>query len=299
MAWKFDLVAGPYKGRTGGLAWDGKGMLFSAVAEEKILRYDPSTEKAELFRWFTGRTNGLAVAKDGTVFGAQEGGRRVIHFLKDGSTAPTQELLDGAHHNQPVDLAIDSKGCLWIADAYNSQPPYGPPAYPFLPHASVLRMDSYGPGQYRLTRVTHDTAGPRAVLLSADEKTLFVADGDVERGDVCQLFAYPLDKHGVAGHRKTLLNLAAMERGIEGMCLDSEGNIIACMGWKKSGSAPAVVAISPGGTILETHPAPADAPMRCAFGDADLGSLYVTAADGGLYRARGIGRRGVKRSASA
>jgi len=35
--------------------------------------------------------------------------------------------------------------------------------------------------------------------------------------------------------------------------------------------------------------------MRCAFGDADLGSLYVTAADGALYRARGTGRRGLKR----
>jgi gluconolactonase len=295
MAWNFDLVSGPYKGRTGGLAWDGKGMLFSAVAEERILRYDPSAEKTEVFRRWTGRTNGLAVAKDGTVFGAQEGGRRVVHFLADGSTASTQELLDGARHNQPVDVAIDSKGCVWIADAYNSQAPYGPPVYPFLPHASVLRLESYGPRLWRLMRVTHDTLGPRGVMLSADEKTLYVADGDVERGDICQLFAYPLNAHGSAGHRKTLLNFAANERGIEGMCLDSEGNVIACMGWAKSGSPASIVVISPGGTILETHPAPADAPMRCAFGDADLGSLYVTAADGGLYRARGIGRRGLKR----
>ena len=79
------------------------------------------------------------------------------------------------------------------------------------------------------------------------------------------------------------------------MCLDSDGNIIACMGWNKSGTAPAIVVVSPSGTLIETHPAPADAPMRCAFGDADLGSLYVTAADGGLYRARGIGRRAADR----
>ena len=295
MTWNFERVAGPCKGRTGGLAWDGKTMLFSAVAEERILRYDPSNGETTVFRRWTGRTNGLAIAKDGTVFGAQEGGRRVIHVLADGSTEPTEELLDGAHHNQPVDLTIDSKGRVWIADAYNMQPPYGPPAYPFLPHASVLRMDGYGPKLWRLSRVTHDTAGPRAVLLSADEKTLYVADGDVERGDVCQLFAYPLDEHGVAGHRKTLLNLAANERGIEGMCLDSEGNIVACMGWSKSGYAPSIVVVTPGGTIVETQPAPADVPMRCAFGDADLGSLYVTAADGALYRAKGIGRKGLKR----
>jgi len=53
--------------------------------------------------------------------------------------------------------------------------------------------------------------------------------------------------------------------------------------------------ISASGTILETHPAPADLPMRCAFGDAGLDSLYLTAGDGGLYRATDTGRRGLRR----
>jgi gluconolactonase len=291
MAWTFELVAGPYKGRTGGLAWDGKGMLFSAVAEERVLRFDPASGKAENFRRWTGRVNGLGVAKDGTVFGAQEGGRRVIQFLNDGSAAPVTEFLDGQRHNQPTDVVVDSKGRVWIADPYNP-PPYGPPTAPFLDHASVLRADTFGPGKWRLSRVTHDTLGPRCVLLSADEHTLYVADGDVDRGDVCQLFAYPVMPHGSVGPVKTLLTLAPMERGIEGMCLDGDGNLIACMGWTKSGSGSALIVVSPDGTILETHPAPTDAPMRCAFGDADMGSLYVTASDGGLYRAKGIGRRG-------
>ena len=295
MAWNFELVAGPFQGRTGGLAWDGKCMLVSAVLEERVLRFDPATGKAENFRRWTGRVNGLAVAKDGSVFGAQEGGRRVIQFLNDGSAAAVTEFLEGLRHNQPSDVALDSKGRVWIADPYNMQPPYGPPTAPYLPHASVLRNDPVGPGKWRLSRMTHDTAGPRSVLLSADERTLYVADGDVERGDICQLFAYPINDHGTVGPVRTLLNLAAMERGIEGMCLDSEGNIIACMGWKRSGTPPSVVVITPGGTIVETHPAPADVPMRCAVGDADLGSLYVTAGDGGLYRATGIGRRGLRR----
>lgn len=291
MAWNFELVAGPCKGRTGGLAWDGKGMLFSAVAEERVLRFDPATGKTEDFRRWTGRVNGIAIAKDGTVFGAQEGGRRVIQFLTDGSATAVTEFLDGKRHNQPTDVIVDSQGRVWIADPYNMQPPYGPPTAPFLDHASVLRNDPVGPGLWRLHRMTHSTAGPRSVLLSADEKTLYVADGDVERGDICQLFAYAVNAHGSLGHAKPLLTFAAMERGIEGMCLDADGNIIACMGWKRSGSAPALIVVSPGGTILETHPAPADAPMRCAFGDSDLGSLYVTAADGGLYRAKGVARR--------
>jgi len=294
MAWNFELVAGPCKGRTGGLAWDGSGMLFSAVAEERILRYDPATGKADLFRAYTGRTNGLALAKDGTVFGAQEGGRRIVHFLKDGSTAPTKDLLDGKHHNQPTDVIVDSKGRVWFADAYNAQVPYGPPVYPMLDHASVLRLEQANDG-WRLVRVTHDTFGPRAILLSADEKTLYVADGDAERGNLQRLCSYPVRAEGDLGPVKVMVDFVVVERGIEGMCLDSEGNIIACAGWKKSGVGPVIYVISPSGTILETHPAPADMPMRCAFGDAGLTSLYLTAADGGLYRATDIGRRGYKR----
>ena len=296
MTWKFELVAGPFKGRTGGLAWNGKSMLCSAVQEERVVSYDPATNKTSDFRRWTGRVNGLAVAKDGSVFGAQEGGRRVIQFLNDGSAAPITEFLEGERNNQPTDVAVDSQGRVWIADAYNAQAPYGPPTAPMLPHASVLRADPQGPGNYRLNRATYDTAGPQGVLLSADEKTLYVADGDAERGDVCQLLSYQINEHGSVGHHgKVLLNFQFGERGIAGMCLDSDGNIICSIGWKKSGSGAVIIVVSPGGTILETHEAPADLPMRCAFGDADLGSLYVSAGDGGLYRAKGIGRRGLTR----
>lgn len=294
MAWNFELVAGPCKGRTGGLAWDGSGMLFSAVAEERILRYDPATGKTDLFRNYSGRTNGLAVAKDGTVYGAQEGGRRVVHFRKDGSTGAMPDMLDGKHHNQPTDIIVDGKGRVWFADAYNAQVPYGPPVYPMLDHASVLRLQQANDG-WRVVRVTHDTSGPRAILLSPDEKTLYVADGDAERGNLQRLCSYPVKPDGELGHVKVMIDFVVVERGIEGMCLDSDGNIIACAGWKKAGVGPMLYVISPSGTILESHPAPADMPMRVAFGDAGLASLYLTAADGGLYRAKDVGRRGLKR----
>lgn len=295
MSWNFEKVAGPFRGRTGGMAWDGGGLLFSAVGEERIMRFDPKTGKADEFRRYTGRVNGLAIAADGTVYGAQEGGRRIVRFLKDGSAASAPDLLDGRHHNQPTDVIVDGKGRVWFTDPHNAQPPYGPPVYPMLDHASVLRLDPDGEQGGKLVRVTHDTCGPRAVLLSAEEKTLFVADGDMERGDMCQLFAYSLRGDGSAGAGKSLIAFAPMERGIEGMCLDSEGNIIACAGWKKAGRGPLLHVISPAGTILESHPAPADMPMRCAFGDSGLDSLYVTTGSGELFRAKNTGRRGFKR----
>ena len=133
------------------------------------------------------------------------------------------------------------------------------------------------------------------MLLSADEKTLYVADGDAERGDLQRLSSYPVTPDGRLGPVKVVIHFAVVERGIEGMCLDSEGHIIACAGWKKAGTGPMVYVISPSGTILESHPAPADLPMRVAFGDAGLASLYLTTDQGQLFRAKDTGRRGLKR----
>ncbi len=56
-----------------------------------------------------------------------------------------------------------------------------------------------------------------------------------------------------------------------------------------------IYVFAPDGAVLESHRLPGGAPMRCAFGDAGLASLYVTSGDGCVYRARDVGRRGFKR----
>jgi gluconolactonase len=294
MSWKFDLVAGPYKGTTGGLAWDGNRMLFSAVQEERIYRFDPATGKVSDFRKYTGRTNGIAIGPGGSVYGAQEGGRRVIEFKSDGTTVQTSDQLEGKHHNQPTDLAADSKGRVWIADAFNTTPPYGPPVYPFLDDASVLLLARDAKENWTLKRVTFDTKGVRALALSPDEKTLYVAEGDPDRAGPRELRAYPVQENGSLTQCKVLHEFGTAERGIEGLTVDSEGNVIACGGSAKSGTGAMIYVFTPSGDLKEKHPAPADVPMRCAFGDAGLTSLYVTAG-GSLYRAKDTGRKGVKR----
>jgi gluconolactonase len=75
------------------------------------------------------------------------------------------------------------------------------------------------------------------------------------------------------------------------MTVDADGNVIAAAGSSSGGPGALIYVFTPGGRVLETHPVPAD-PTNCAFGDADLASLYVTTADGSLYRARKTGRRG-------
>jgi len=75
-------------------------------------------------------------------------------------------------------------------------------------------------------------------------------------------------------------------RGADGMTLDAEGNLVVTAGWRRSGPGPMIYVFAPDGTVLETHPFPGDRPTNCTFGDPDLRTLYVTAGDGCLYRAR-------------
>ena len=299
MTWKFERIAGPFQGGMGGLAWDGDRMLFALVDEGFIRSFDPATAQIGEFRKYTSRVNGIAFAPDGRLFACQDGGRRVIQYLSDGTAAVTATRLDGGIHNHPSDLVIDRAGRVWFSDPYSRVLAFGPQIFPALDHASVLRLEVDERHAWTIKRVTYDTAAPRAVQLSADEKTLYVAEGEVGRKGPRELRAYPVRDDGTAGPYSALHTFGAdhrgEHRGIEGMCLDSEGDIVACGGWRKSGPGPLIYVFSPMGVVLETHALPGKEPVRCAFGDDGLDSLYVTDGDGCVYRAQGVGRRGIKR----
>jgi gluconolactonase len=160
--------------------------------------------------------------------------------------------------------------------------------YPLLEHQSVLRMEETR-GGWTLERMTFDTVGPRALALSADEKTLFVADAR-------EIRAYPVKDDGKLGPHRLLHAFGGDHRGIEGLCLDAEGNLIACGGWKKSGPGPLIYVFTPAGRILRTDELPCDLPMRVAFGDAHRSTLYLTTGEGMLYRATSGGHAGASMS---
>jgi sugar lactone lactonase YvrE len=283
----------------GGLAWDGGKMLFSAIDEGFIRSFDPATGQIAEYRKHANGINGIAFAPDGRLFACQAGGRRVIQYLADGTAEVTATRLDGAIHNHPSDLAIDRAGRVWFADPYSRVLAFGPQIFPPLAHASVLRLEIDERHAWTIKRVTFDTAAPRAVLLSPDEKTLYVAEGETGRKGPRELRAYPLRDDGTVGPYTVLHAFGAdhrgEHRGIEGLCLDSDGNVVACGGAADAGPGPMIYVFAPDGAPLESHRLPGAAPMRCAFGDAALDSLYVTSGDGCVYRAQGTGRRGFKR----
>jgi hypothetical protein len=166
MAWQFERVAGPYQGPLGGVVADGEGVIFSAIDAGLLLRFDPRTKATTELRRYTNRVNGLARGPNGELYGAQEGGRRLIEFTTDGRVMPVDALLDGAYHNQPSDLVVDRAHRLYFTDPRHAIIPFGPAIFPFLDHCSVLRLERNDRRAWVASRVTYDTVSPRAVLLA-------------------------------------------------------------------------------------------------------------------------------------
>jgi gluconolactonase len=296
MAWKFEQVAGPYKGSIDGVVWDGDAVLFSVPAENTIYRYDASGNTT-VFRAYTSRTRGLALDADGNLYGCQAGSRRVACFNRDGSTTPLEYRLDGHFLNHPDDVTVDRQGRIWFSDPHSRTPSRGPQLQGPLDHASVLRLERRADRSWILRRMTFDTKEPKGVLVSPDQHTLYVSESDNEHpGGKRELRAYPIRDDDTLGPYTVLHTFGAdhrgVHRGIDGICLDADGNIVACAGSDESGPGPAVYVFSPTGHVLDMQVMHEDRPRNCAFGGPDRSTLFVGTAGGALYRVQDTGRHG-------
>lgn len=288
-AWTWELLAGPAT-ITEGPAWDGTGLWFTSIADDEIRRYDPAAGTITTVYRDSGAANGLAFGADGSLYACAGGDRALVRYDRDGEKTVLADRFAGRRLNSPNDLALDGAGGIWFTD-----PRYGDDhADRELDHDSVYRLapPATGSDAWSIRRLTFDTTRPNGLLLAADERTLYVAQSDYAADSVRQLRAYPVTDGGELGS-PTVLHDFGEARGIDGMCWDDTGAIVATCGWEVSGPGARIAVFAPDGTVLEEQPLPAGRPTNCAFGGADLTTLYVTTLDGRLYRVLDSGRRGV------
>jgi len=286
MSWSFEKLHGPLGGVCEGPAWDGEALLFTHIPASKILRYDPAANAVSVARDGTNCANGLMFDSDGRLYGCEGGARRVVRYEDDGSATVLIDRFEGKRFNIPNDLAIDPQGRVWFTDPFyegaggewtNDR------SLMELDHESIYRLDPQPGGKWSVSRVTFDTTRPNGLLFSFDHSTLYVAQSGRRADETRQLRAYPLRQDGSLGEGEVLHDFGE-NRGIDGMVLDVEGNIVATAGWDQGGPGSSIYVFSPSGEVLERHPVPADRPTNCSFGGADLSTLYVTTIDGYLFR---------------
>jgi len=292
MDWKFERVAGPY-GFAEGPVWMGDHLLFTDIPNSRIMRYDPGTGSCDEFRTGTNRANGLTRGADGTVYACEGGatslpggeaadaldGRRIVAYPENGDAVVLGDQWEGQRLNSPNDIVEDAAGRIWFTD-----PRYGDREDMELDHESVFRLDPDGSGGYTIARVTFDTTRPNGILVTPDMSALYVAQSDPIPDATRELRRYPILEDGSVGEYEIPHNFHP-HRGIDGMRFDADGNIVASAGSTQSGPGPMIYVFTQSGRVLETHPIEVD-PTNCCFGDDDLQSLYVTCADGSLFKAR-------------
>jgi gluconolactonase len=283
--WTWELLAGP-ETITEGPAWDGEGLFFSSIASNEIRRYDPTTNEVTTVYRYTNATNGLIFGMDGMLYACEQATGAIVRYDTAGEKAVLRMKFEGMRLNSPNDLILDTQGRIWFTD-----PRYGDQTGRELTHDSVYRLTPTDDDSlpWEIERLTTDTTRPNGLLLSADERTLYVAQSDYD-GDK-QFRAYPVHLDGSL-EPPVVLHDFGDARGIDGMCWDLEGFIIATCGWEKSGPGPRIAIFAQDGRVVEEHRLPEGAPTNCVFGGPELTDLYVTTLEGHLYRVPDTGRRG-------
>lgn len=197
---------------------------------------------------------------------------------------------------KPNDLCFDQQNRLYFTD-----PRYGGNEPREIECEAVYRIESNG----EVIEVTRDVEKPNGIVLSPDQKTLYVADHnnggnrlsptdpEPKRGAM-RIYAFPLDSQGlVTGPRKTIVDFGK-ENGSDGMRVDTNGNLYIA---SRSLARPGILIVDPAGKELDFIPTGArdqsglfedwrGIPSNVEFGlGKDDQTLYITI-DKGLYRIR-------------
>ncbi len=262
-------------------------MYFTDVANNRILRLNPATKKHEVFRADSNRANGLLFDSQGRLIACEgsDGERnqpRVTRTeMKTGKVEELAAKYEGQLFNAPNDVTADSKGRLYFTDPAPDATSPASKAKGATGKAGVYRIDTDG----KITRLltAPDTEWPNGLVISPDDKTLYLIEANKVEGGTRAIRAYDLSAEGTLSNRRVHYNFYP-GRSADGMAIDVEGNIYAAAGLHRLRGTQetldtkcGVHVISPVGKLLRFIPVPEDTITNTAFGGTDNKTLFITA----------------------
>jgi gluconolactonase len=245
-------------------------------------------------------TNGLLCDRQGRLLACEPKLRRVTRTEVDGKLTVLTDNYLGKKYNQPNDITVDSRGRIYFSDPrYGSRDDMQLRDDQGRTIEGVYRIDppELTNGEPKVTRIIgRELDRPNGVLVSADDRFLFVADNNNDSRDGARkLWRFDLKADGsVDLSSKKLLRDWGKGRGPDGLKQDQKGRLFVAGGLNKPNPPfePAedvkggIYVLDPNsGELLEFLPVPTDEVTNCAFGGEDRKSLFVTGG-GVLYSIR-------------
>lgn len=238
-----------------GPVWVGDALLvshFGSGATPASRLYRVSAAGAAAVAVTASGTNGLALGRDGRVYGASHRIGGIVAFDVAHLDVTPEVIVasyGGARLDSPNDLAIRSDGTIYFTD-----PTYQAPATRPQRASRVYRVLAN-----RTVEVVDATlVEPNGLALSLDERTLWV-------GSATGLFRFPLAVDGsISGPRAPV---AAIDGAVDGLGRDCAGDLYVAGGDR-------VVVLDRSERVIGVIAAPGA--TNIAFGGADRRTLYVT-----------------------
>ena len=264
---------------TEGPVWDAANecLFFSDMPGDKMRKWTED-KGIEVFREPCGKSNGLTFDKQGRLVACEHANRRVSRTEKDGTIVSIADRYEGKLLNSPNDVVVKSDGSIYFSD-----PPYGLTAEfgvlgeQELPFQGVYRLSPDGKD---LALVVDDFEKPNGLAFSPDESLLYIDDTDRSH-----IRVFDVNPDGTVSNSRVFVEVKGEgEGGVDGMKVDSEGNIYV--------TGPGGIWIfDSSGNKLGRIDVP-EVVANMAWGDEDWKTLYITASTS-LYKIR-LGVEGIR-----
>ncbi|GAB3920088.1 gluconolactonase [Microlunatus endophyticus] len=192
----------------------GRYLVFSDIPNNRILRWDETTNQVGVFRNASGYTNGHTIDNQGRLVSCEHGGRRVSRTEFDGSVITLADNLGGKRLNSPNDVVVARDGSIYFSDpAYGIDTDYeGFAAESEIGACHLFRISPDG----ELSIAADDFDRPNGLAFTPDESQLLVVDS--ERGHI-RSFDYADGK--LSGGDVVIENSG----GADGIRFDNQGRL--------------------------------------------------------------------------
>jgi gluconolactonase len=257
---KVQLIAQKLRGTEGPIATPDGALLFTEQQASVITKVDANGNRSTYLEKTDG-ANGLTFDSKGRLIGTRPETHAIAVFLP--APAVLADAAEGQPLMRPNDLVADKKGGIYFTDPGPNPAPGQP--LPRKPAVYYIRPDG------SVMKIADDITRPNGVILSPDERVLYVAD---TLGPA--VIAFDVQPDGAVRNRREFVKLEGVTKtetgvrsGADGLAVDEAGRLYVA-------TQIGVQVFSPQAMHLGTIPiGVAGGPQNIAFAGPDKKTLYI------------------------
>lgn len=251
------LVAEEYE-FTEGPAVDKNGnVYFTDQPNDRIVKWDASTNSVSDWMKPSGRSNGLYFDHDGNLLSCADEKNELWRIDMEKNKTVLVSEFEGKLLGGPNDLWVAPTGGIYFTDPLYNRPWWTPTEN----RIDERRVYYITPSIGEVKIVAKDFVMPNGIIGTADGKTLYIADiGDKKT------YVFTIKEDGTLSERKLFCEL-----GSDGMTLDNQGNVYM--------TGDGVTVFDKNGKQIKHIAVPEKWTANVTFGGPQQNILFITAMD--------------------